>query len=259
MAPICPSIPLSLPVCVYVCVHVCVSVSLPKCWSLPCWPSSHQKRGQLVPTCLSPLDPTLLPTSYMQLKLKHNCKAVFRNTHAFHAVGLHLTKDGACWYLPVFMPTFISSNHSFRPFLLIEGAPSIQLISADLCTLRRGILAGLHLTKKEPLGTCYNATCVCPSLGANFPPNQSLWCPPSLPTNQCPPCLPTNHRPFLFGPEWFYFRQAEWVLLPGQPASKYRWLAEEIQTRQWSKYQQLAEEIQTRGSFQRGQNKPTFL
>ena len=94
------------------------------------------------------------------------------------------------------------------------------------------------------------ATCVCPSLGANFPPNQSLWCPPSLPTNQCPPCLPTNHRPFLFGPEWFYFRQAEWVLLPGQPASKYRWLAEEIQTRQWSKYQQWAEEIQTRGRFQ---------
>ena len=102
LAPICPSIPLSLPVCVYVCVlHVCVCVSLPKCWSLPCWPSSHQKRGQLVPTCLSPLDPTLLPTSYMQLKLKHNCKAVFRSTHAFHAVGLHLTKDGACWYLRV--------------------------------------------------------------------------------------------------------------------------------------------------------------
>ena len=33
----------------------------------------------------------------------------------------------------------------------------------------------------------------CPSLslGANFPANQSLWCPPSLPTNQCPPvCQP---------------------------------------------------------------------
>ena len=163
-------------------------------------------------------------------------------------------------YLSVYLllQTFHPTNHSLHPSLIIEGVLSIQLIpSAQTCAFHDEESSLAFISPKR--SHLVPATCVCPSLGANFPPNQSLWCPPSLPTNQCPPCLPTNHRPFLFGPEWFYFRQAEWVLLPGQPASKYRWLAEEIKTRQWSKYQQLVEEIQTRGSFQRGQNKPTFL
>ena len=79
------------------------------------------------------------------------------------------------------MPTFL-------PIQLItpcEDVPSIQPAGVPF-SMRN---PGLHVTKKEPVATCVSGVPL--SLGANFPANQSLWCPPSLPTNQCPPvCQP---------------------------------------------------------------------
>ena len=112
----------------------------------------------------------------------------------------------------------------------------LQLVPASVCTWYSWYL--LHLVPAN-VGTCYNCYMrVSSTLGANFPLNQSLLhlCQPIS-----VPVFANQSETFL---EWFYFRQAWWVLLPGQPASKYRWLGEEMQTRQWSKYQQWAEEIQ---------------
>jgi len=109
----------------------------------------------------------------------------------------------------------------------------------------------LHLVPAN-VGPCYNCYMrVSSTLGANFPLNQSLLhlCQPIS-----VPVFANQSETFL---EWFYFRQAWWVLLPGQPASKYRWLGEEMQTRQANT--NSGQKKYSRADSKCGQNKPTYI